>query len=86
MNSALFRNDVGGLEVRRFGCAADARAASEASGREWREPEIEVRAHPQGGFTHAVRLAKYGTARIFAGNWATFGAAMRAKRAKEAGA
>lgn len=84
MNSALFRNDAGGLELRRYAAPSDARAASEASGREWREPAalVGVARHPQGGFTLARRL--YGTARIYCGNWPTWAAAQRAaKRAAQ---
>lgn len=83
-HTALFRDDAGGLTVRRFASAADARAASEASGRELAEPAplVGVARHPQGGFTLARRL--YGTARIYAGNWPTWAAAQRAaKRAAQ---
>lgn len=80
MNSALFRNDAGGLEVRRYASTANARAAGEASGREWREPGalVGVARHPQGGFTLARRF--YGTARIYCGNWPTWAAAQRAAK------
>lgn len=79
-HTALFRDDAGGLAVRRFPSADAARAASEAAGREWREPAalVGVARHPQGGFTFARRL--YGTARIYCGNWPTWEAAQRAAK------
>lgn len=75
-HSALVRADHGGLELRRFASAADARAASAASGREWSEPAVMVAVHPQGGWTHARR--SLGTVRIYVGNWPTRRAADRA--------
>lgn len=83
-HTALFRDDAGGLAVRCFPSADAARAASEASGREWREPDAlcAVVRDPRGGFTHARLM--YGTARIYCGNWPTWEAAQRAaKRAAQ---
>jgi hypothetical protein len=71
--AALFRNDLGGIEVRRFESAADAAEVSKA--RELIEPAVIVAAHPQGGWTHA--RAVYGTARIYQGWFSTKGAAAR---------
>jgi len=81
-HSALVRNDLGGLELRYFSNAADARAVR--AEREWSEPEIIVRAHPAGGFTHARRAAKYGAARVYVGNWPSERAA-RAALARSTG-
>jgi len=75
MNAAFFRNDNGGLELRRYATPADAAAVARA--RELIDlkrrieavavSEVKVSAHPSGGFTHAVRMAGDSTARIFKG-------------------
>ena len=81
MNSALFRNDNGGLELRNY---ATPDALAVARERDWQEPlaplvpEVIVSAHPAGGFTHARLVASAGTARIFQGWFPTRRAARAA--------
>jgi hypothetical protein len=74
VSAALFRNDRGGLEVRRYESPAD--AAAVAKDREWREPAVVVASHPQGGWTHA--RAVHGSVRIYVGWFPTKRAAARA--------
>jgi hypothetical protein len=65
-HTALFRNDNGGLELRRYATAADAAAVSQARVLA-AEPVRMVARHPSGGWTHALRMRGEDTARVYVG-------------------